>query len=325
MAKLLAPGGSLEMACMVLEEGAEAVYVGSRGWSRRRSNLEMADEEIEAVCEFALPRSREVRVAVNTSPSSSELPLLLRKVERYANWGVSGLIMTDLGCIWRVHRAFPHMHIHTSVGCAIINLEAIRVFRQAGASYVLLPYHLSVEELRAIREQVDTGLELFLLEPKGRGVLCPGKCTMSSYFNMEFHVDEEGKNHFIGSSNRGGSCYRLCQLEWELTVDGRPWPTPVHWRLDPELVLWELPDYLSIGIDYLKIQGRERSLDLVRDIVRFYRRVVDAIEGAGGAARMDAFAGQWRNLVERWREERGTRIQVLAAEAEAREQVYGRS
>ncbi|NIN64891.1 MAG: U32 family peptidase, partial [Anaerolineae bacterium] len=104
-------------------------------------------------------------------------------------------------------------------------------------------------------------LELFLFQPKDPGVLCPGKCTTSSYLSMGFHADKDGKDHFLGSSNRGGSCYRLCRLDWELTMDGRKWPDAVHWRRDPVLVLWELPDYLSIGVDYLKIQGRERSLD----------------------------------------------------------------
>ena len=91
------------------------------------------------------------------------------------------------------------------------------------------------------------------------------------------------------------------------------------------LVLWELPEYLGIGIDYLKVQGRERSLDLVRDLVRFYREVVDTVEATAGSVRMDGFAGQWEDLVERWCAQRDTRAQMLEAEAEERERGYARS
>ena len=44
--KLLAPGGTLRMALNALAEGADAVYVGARGWSRRSSQMDLIDEEI---------------------------------------------------------------------------------------------------------------------------------------------------------------------------------------------------------------------------------------------------------------------------------------
>lgn len=75
----------------------------------------------------------------------------------------------------------------------------------------------------------------------------------------------------------------------------------------------------------MKVQGRERSLELVRDLVRFYRKVVDAIEGAAWAAPMDPFAEEWRDLLGRWGAQSDARLQMLAAEAEEQERGYARS
>ena len=43
MPALLAPGGTLEMARTVIDEGADIVYVGPLGWSRRPHESEMSD------------------------------------------------------------------------------------------------------------------------------------------------------------------------------------------------------------------------------------------------------------------------------------------
>jgi len=46
MAELLASGGSMEMVRAAFESGADAVYVGAKGWSRRRAQYEMDDPRI---------------------------------------------------------------------------------------------------------------------------------------------------------------------------------------------------------------------------------------------------------------------------------------
>ncbi len=46
MVELLAPAGNLEMAKAAVENGANAIYVGARGWSRRRDAYELSDEKV---------------------------------------------------------------------------------------------------------------------------------------------------------------------------------------------------------------------------------------------------------------------------------------
>ena len=50
MMELLAPGGSIEMVREALAAGADSVYVGPRGWSRREATYELShDEVLEAI------------------------------------------------------------------------------------------------------------------------------------------------------------------------------------------------------------------------------------------------------------------------------------
>ncbi|MGH7364384.1 MAG: peptidase U32 family protein, partial [Candidatus Methylomirabilales bacterium] len=79
--ELLAPGGSVAMVEAAVANGADAIYVGPRGWSRRRDAYELEDEEIRRCVEVAHAGSARLRAAFNTHPQSSEVQALLRKVE----------------------------------------------------------------------------------------------------------------------------------------------------------------------------------------------------------------------------------------------------
>ncbi len=315
MAKLLAPGGTREMALAVLDEGAETVYVGPVGWSRRASQFELTDEDIRAVVDAALARRSDVRVAMNTSPGSSEVPALLRKLEQYVTWGISGIIMSDIGCIAHVHREFPQLAIHTSVACGVTNSLDIAFYRDLGASMIILPYKLSTEEVRRIKEKIAVGLEVFLFQPIEEGVHCPGRCSMSSYFRMERIVDSAGKEQVVGSVNRGGSCYRVCQAEWTLHVDGVAQKERLPVKTDGTLMFWELPQYLRLGVDYLKIQGRERPVPLVRDIVAFYRRLVNELDRGDPDEVIEGYLPEWEALKTRWETARSRHLRGKITQA----------
>lgn len=326
MVMLMAPGGTLDMALSVLDEGADATYIGVEGWSRRGSQDELSDDEIHRATDYALGKDKEVRIVVNTLPSSTEIPMFVEKVRKYAAWGAKGFMISDVGCMTLVRKYLPDVDIHSSVGCGITNYEDAKFLRDVGATYVIVPYRLSVAEIAEIKSEGNVGIEVFLFKTPSGGKICPGKCTMSSYFSFRRWLDEEGKDHFFGSASRGGDCLRVCQADWSFSVGKRVFEEHITIKTNPVLWLLELPDYLRAGVDCLKVPGRDRSTPLVRDIVRFYRRVVDEILSRD-YPRLERFLPEVEEFRHRWIIERGKRDNRLISEAEMqfRQAVHSRA
>jgi len=274
MVELLAPAGNLEMAKAAVDSGANAVYVGARGWSRRRDAYELADEQVHEAVAIVHGGGAKLRVAINTNMQSSEIPALLEKMEKFASWGVDGAIMTDVGAISEVHRRFPHLVIHASIGANILNNEDVKFYHSLGVSQVVADTKLTLRELVSRQASVDVGIEILIHANKCYTYL--GKCWMSPYHRLERTTDDSGKDLFRGSPNRGGLDYRICLEQWQLYAGEELLEPRVALRNDAFFYLDDIPPLIDLGVHCLKIQGREYPVPLVADIVRFYRELINA-------------------------------------------------
>lgn len=314
MPELLASGGTVEMSRAVLDAGADAVYVGAKGWSRRRAQYEMDDAEVIAAARYARSRGKILRVAFNTLPASREIPLFLAKAETFVDAGVSDFILTDVGMMRAVAERFPGVRIHASVGCTIVNAEDAWFYKEAGAAQVVTECRMGREELRRIRREVGVGVEVLVHATTCYTYL--GRCTMSSYARQEWRYDEQGKNHFLGSPNRGGLCYRVCLTEWDQRRDdgtveagGVVLPNVAYFLVD------DIPDLLDLGVDTIKIQGREYSVALVGEMVRFYRELIDSYLHDRGSFRMEEWKERMAGIVAARDSERREKTRGLISES----------
>ncbi|MBW8005935.1 MAG: U32 family peptidase, partial [candidate division NC10 bacterium] len=182
MVELLVPAGSVEMVETVVQNGANALYVGPKGWSRRRDAYEVTDEALRESVPIAHAAEVKVRAAINTHPTSAEIPMLLRRLEVWVRDGIDGVILSDVGVMAAVHRAFPALTIHASIGANILNDEDIRLYREIGVSQVVADTKLSLKELR-VRREIEVGVEVLIHANKCYTYL--GKCWMSPYHRLE--------------------------------------------------------------------------------------------------------------------------------------------
>lgn len=312
--QLLAPAGSVDMAIAAIDAGADVIYVGPRGWSRRPAESELTDEEIRTSIDYARDRGRELRVVLNTYPSPFEMEAFVAKAQQYAAWGASGFVVTDPGAITRIRAAVSGTVLHVSIGSGICNADDCAFYRDIGADKIILPYRWGEPEVEAAKLRSDIGLEVFLFETVQTGKICPGKCIMSSYLRFREWTPSEGKDYFFGSANRGAKeCYRVCQTAWEFGPEDAASQT-LKLRRDARLMLEQLPEFVRLGVEYFKLSGRERPTEMIRDLVRYYRRVLDHV--IAGNNDIQPFVEELAVLRQRWVSAKGKRVNTLMARAE---------
>lgn len=315
---ILAPAGQLETARAAVDAGADTIYVGPLGWSRRPYESEMNDHDIRAAVDYAGERSVDVRVVLNTFPSPFEYDAWLDKAVRLFEWGVTGFIVSDPGAIPRLRERMPGAVLHVSVGSGITNADDAAFYRDLGADLIVVPYRWDETRIREVRARSDIGIEVFLFGTVQTGKICPGRCIMSSYLKYREWMPIEGKDYLHGSANRGAKeCYRVCQTNWEFDVpdaDGADGPAPLKLRHDAPLMLDQIPGMIAAGVRCFKLSGRERPMPIVRDLVSFYRRVFDGVLD-GSQTDMRVYAEEIAVLEGRWVSEKRRRVGALMGRA----------
>lgn len=280
---LLAPAGSPAAAMVALQAGADAIYVGLKGWSRGGAKGELTSEELVDVLAAARARGRQVRVAINTIPRQAERRHLVRRIAELMSWGIDGVIVNDPGLLEELHSLYPNLSLTASIGCSAMNEADVSFYRDLGADAVVLPGTLSPEELRAAAQVPGVLIEAMIHMVEEFIVL--GKCWMPSYYRLNptplSELQGEGKR-LVGSMKRGGAgvCFKVCEHPWGLYRNGEQ----VAERLLPSRQLSrvnELTDILNAGVDIIKLQGRSLSPNLLGPLVRRHRAAIDAwIRGA---------------------------------------------
>lgn len=272
---LLAPAGNLDTAQQAFRAGADAVYVGLRGWSRGGARGELDPEQLRKCIELAHALGKEVHLAANIIPRPHERRTLLHQLAELADWGLHAVILNDAGFLREVRRELPGLAITASIGCGALNTDDALFYQDLGATAVVLPGYLEHEEIAEVKAKASIQIELML--HMVQEFIQLGKCWMPSYLHFAAAELVIPAERLSGSVKRGGvgSCFRICQQPWALLKDG----VVADQRLFPSRQISrvaELAAFLDAGVDVIKIQGRSLSADNVGAIIGMYRSALDA-------------------------------------------------
>ena len=271
MVELLGPGGSLEMVKAVFKAGADSVYAGVKGWSRRSKKYEMSDDELKRAVRIAHDYGGMLRAAINAMPKAGEEGMYVEKLDSLYSMEIDAVILNDIGLMRITRERYPDLRIVASIGASILNKEEAMLYRDAGAYLFVADCKMSLDEMIEIKSHTGMGVEVLIHANTDFTYL--GRCWMSSYKALKYE-SIDGKAYYVGSPNRGGVCFRPCLLGWKLAGDD-VYASDFQLPNSMFLMLDEIPEMIDRGVDCLKIQGREYSVSLIHDLVKLYRNFID--------------------------------------------------
>lgn len=196
--EILAPAGDAASFLAGIAAGADAIYLGLKHFSARMQADNFGLEELSRLADLAHAENVRVYVAMNTLLKPGEPAQAYRLMARLARQvRPDGLIVQDLAMPDLARQAGFEGGIFLSTLANLTHPQSLAQAKALGASRVILPRELSVDEIRSMGEACPQGLEL---ECFVHGALCycvSGRCYWSSYMG--------------GKSGLRGRCVQPCR------------------------------------------------------------------------------------------------------------------
>ena len=258
--ELLAPAKDAEIGKEAINHGADAVYIGAPRFSARAAaGNDIRD--IEALARYGHIFGAKTFVAFNTIMSDRELIDAEKMAWQLYEAGADALIIQDFGLL---KLNLPPIELHASTQTDNRMVEKVRLMSQMGMTRVVVARELTVEQIRAIHEAVpDVELECFV-----HGALCvcvSGQCYLSAAMT--------------GRSANRGECAQPCRLPMDLEdATGRVVARQKHLlSLKDMNRSARIEELIEAGVTSLKIEGRLKDMDYVKNVTAYYRQMIDRI------------------------------------------------
>ncbi|NRB17164.1 MAG: U32 family peptidase C-terminal domain-containing protein [Rhodobacteraceae bacterium] len=292
--ELLMPAGNLRKLKIAILYGADAVYLGTPDLSLRTKSEFSLEDVIEGV-NFCHQHGRRAYLTLNLYSHNKDIPKLEEYIDTVRQVKPDGLIIADPGVFQYVRERAPEIPLHVSTQANICSWLSVKFWQGQGADLAVMAREVSFSELEEIREKCpDIKLEAFVhgamcMTYSGRCLLSnfmaerganQGNCANSCRWNYKFHMrmkDGTVQELIVDDSNRD-------MFEFLLEEGMRPGEfLPIQedergsYILNSKdlCLMPKLDDYLRIGVDSLKVEGRGKSEYYAAVVARAYRMAID--------------------------------------------------
>ena len=267
------PAGNIEKMKYAYAYGADACYLGLVDYSLRtmRKGELITRENLKYATDAARALNKKAYLTLNIFAYDEDIKSLEESIEIIKNANPHAIILSDFGVYRTVRKYMPDIDLHISTQTNILNIEAVKFWRDMGATRVILARELSLKQIEAIKKAVpDIEVEIFV-----HGSQCmsySGRCLLSDYMTK----GERKANH--------GGCAQPCRWSYKLLEETRPGEyyeivqdeRGSHILSPKDLCLVRyIKDLQNIGVDSFKVEGRTKSLYYVSAVTKAYRAVMD--------------------------------------------------
>ena len=273
MSELLMPAGNIEKMKYAYAYGADACYLGLVDYSLRtmRKGELITRQNLKSAIDTARALNKKAYLTLNIFAYDEDIKSLEESVDIIKNANPHAIILSDFGIYRTVKKYLRNIDIHISTQTNILNTEAVKFWRDMGATRVILARELSLKQIEAIKKTVpDIEVEIFV-----HGSQCmsySGRCLLSDYMTK----GERKANH--------GGCAQPCRWSYKLLEETRPNEyyeivqdeRGSHILSPKDLCLVRyIKELQNIGVDSFKVEGRTKSLYYVSAVTKAYRAVMD--------------------------------------------------
>jgi len=251
--EILAPVGGAQQLEAAVRSGADAVYLGGKGFNARRNAENFGETSLADAVRYCHARGVNVHVTVNTLIMDSEMDALEQELAAIAESGADAAIVQDLAVMRILKERCPSLDLHASTQAVAHNADSAKFFRDLGYKRVVLARELSLKEIETIANKVDVELEAFV-----HGALCTclsGACYLSGMLG--------------GRSGNRGLCAQPCRLDFKCG------PTPYAISLKDMSHVSALRDLANAGVTSFKIEGRMKRPEYVAAAVTACRNAAE--------------------------------------------------
>ncbi len=260
--ELLSPARNADIGIEAVNHGADAVYIGGPSFGAR-STADNSVQDIARLVQHAHRFHSRIFVTLNTIMRDDELEGARKLAWQLYDAGADALIIQDMGLL---EIDLPPIQLHASTQTDIRTPEKAKFLQDAGLSQIVLARELTLPQIAAIRDAIDT--ERTILEFFVHGALCvaySGQCYIS-------HA------HTGRSANRG-DCSQACRLPYEVKdSQGRIVAHDKHvLSMKDNNQSENLRQLIDAGCRSFKIEGRYKDMAYVKNITAHYRRLFDEI------------------------------------------------
>ncbi|CTQ54678.1 putative protease YhbU precursor [Roseibium album] len=292
--ELLMPAGNLRKLKLAILYGADAVYLGTPDMSLRTKSEFSLEDVIKGV-EFCHQHDRRAYLTLNLFSHNKDIPKLDEYIDTVRKVKPDGLIIADPGVFQYVRERAPELPLHISTQSNICSWLSVKFWQDQGADLCVLAREVSFSELKEIREMCpDIKLEAFVhgamcMTYSGRCLLSnfmaerganQGNCANSCRWNYTFRMRmKDGTVQDLNITDENADMFEF--LLEEGCRPGELMPIEEDARGSYILnskdlcIMPKLDEYLAIGVDSLKVEGRGKSEYYCAIVARAYRMAID--------------------------------------------------
>ena len=255
MLELLAPAGSMEALHAAVQNGADAVYLGSGSFNARQGAKNFTPQMLTEAVKYCHVRGVAVHLTLNTLVSDREMNDVVALIRAAAVSNVDAFIVQDLGVIGLCRQIAPHIPIHGSTQMTVHSLPGVLFCAAMGLSRVVLSRELGRDDIHYITTNSPIEIEVF-----GHGALCmcySGQCYLSAAIG--------------GRSGNRGRCAQPCRQKYGYGRVDNHYPL----SLKDNCLLEHLQELKKMGVASLKLEGRMKRPEYVAAVTNVYRRAID--------------------------------------------------